>query len=430
MGLFDLFKKDPEKLLERAGKLLERGDPAQALRLARQAGADPRAGEIVRRAREALVEAGLERAKKAEESDYLDDAVEWIRNAAENVDGARREELLARAEALLKRAEAEAERRAAQALAASEPVADAAEDGGISKVDVAYDALVGMLDDDLADRYDEQPEAFRRAFVDLNEGRAEAARPVLEELADEGPGDTVRRFERGRCRLHDGEYQGAREDFEAVWQSFGDEPIDRVGTLSVPGLWAEAMLGLSKTAELLERLDGVADPSHGDPNLCRRYAAALVQEEKLDDAERFLVQATGTFSQDSDFPFQLAVVLKRQGRTDEAIDCLEGSVAPSCAPATCGRVPKHLPSLRALARLYLNERRAPDRVHVLLDHIAQALAGQLGREDYVLMAEYHEQVGDVEGAREARAAAQHAGESTAEPAAGASPSLTSGRRVL
>lgn len=418
MGLFDVFKKDPETLLERARTALERGDATQALRLARQVGEkDPRAAEVVRRARQALADAACERAEKAEESGYLDDAVEWLRTAAANVDGARREELLGHAEALLQQAEEEAERRAEQAAAASQPVAeeDDAEEGFASELDFAYEALVGTLDEDLADRYDQQPEEFRRAFVGLNEGRAEEARGVLEKLVDEDPDDAVRRFERGRCRLHAGDYQPAREDFEAVWETLGDEPVDLAQTLSVPGLWAEAMLGLEKTGELVERLDGVADPSHGDPTLCAYYAVALVKEEKLEEAERFLVKAVSVFPQNPDFSYQLAALFKRGGRTAEAIDVLETSIMPSCSSGTCGQVPKHLPSFRALARLYLDERRSPKRVHELLDHIGLALGGQLGREDHVLTAEYHELIGDAAAARESRAAARHAGEGEAKP---------------
>lgn len=418
MGLFDVFKKDPETLLERARTALERGDAAQALRLARQVGEkDSRAAEVVSRARRALAEAACERAAKAEESGYLDDAVEWLRTAAASSDGAKREELLGRAEALLRQAEDEAERRAEQALAASGPAAEEvdSEEGFATELDIAFEALVGTLDEDLADLYDAQPEEFRRAFVDLNEGRLEEARAVLERLADEDPADAVRRFERGRCRLHDGEYQAAREDLEAVWETLGDEPVDHAQTLSVPGLWAEAMIGLEKTGELLERLDGVADPSHGDPGLCGLYALALLKEEKLEEAERFLVQASSVFDRNPLFPFHLAELLKRQGRTAEAIDCLETSVKPSCSPGVCGQVPKHLPSLRLLARLHLDEGRSPKRVQELLDHISMALGGELGREDYLMTAECQELIGDASAAREARAAARHAGEGEAKP---------------
>lgn len=411
MGLLDrLFKSDPRALLERAESLLVRGEAAEALRLAERArrgsslAQTNQAEQLARRAREALAEAALERAALAEESGFLEDAAEWIEAALEQVDDeGRRDELARRAAELTERATTEAKRRDKEALAAAlapRGPDEAERDRERLDLDDHYEALLNTLDDDIADRYEDRPESFRQALVELNEGRLRAARPVLEELAEAHPDDPVYRLERGRCRLLGGDFDDARADLEAVWEVFGDEPLDHARTYSVPAMWAEAMLGLGKAAELLDRLDEVAVPREGDETLCHNYALALMTTQRHEEARSYLVEAVKAFPKAQDFTRQLAAVLVELGRRPEAIDTLERSIAPSCASGSCGRPPKHAPSLRSLAGLYLDEGNL-DRARALLTHVAEALNGKLQAEDYLLLAEYHQRRGDAEAAGEA-----------------------------
>lgn len=411
MGLLDrLFKSDPRALLERAEGLLARGDAAQALRVAERAlkggslAQTSQAEQLVRRARDTLAQAALERADLAEASGFYEDAAEWIEAAREQVgDEGRRDELARRAAELAQRAGEEAKRSdaaaLAEALAPRGPDEDERDRAPLD-LDDHYEAILNTMDDDVAERYEERPEAFRRALVELNEGRVEAARPVLEELAEARPGDPVYRLERGRCRLLGRDFAHARADFEAVWEVFGDEPLDHARTTSVPALWAEAMLGLGEAEALVERLDEAAVPAQADEGLCYHYALALMVTERFEEARRYLVEAARAFPAAAELPRQLAAALVQLGRRSEAIDTLERAIAPSCATVSCRRVPKHVPSLRSLAGLYLEEGEL-DRVRALMTHVAEARNGKLEAEDYLLLAEYHQRRGDAESAREA-----------------------------
>ncbi len=414
MGLFDrLFTPDPHRTLERAKKLLDRGEATEALRLARRAAAADaltyrsRAEEVIRRAQEILVDAALARAALAEESEYFEDAAEWIRTALEHVeDEGRRQELEERAAAFLERV-AEAEKVQKRFVLPEPDSPDEAAEGPVAYVepeldpDAHYEALVGMLDEDVAERYEERPEPFRRAFLQLNQGQPRGALPALDELVGKHPEDPVYRLERGHCRLLVGEFEGACEDLEAVWEAFGDEPLDQGRTYSVPGFWAEAMLGRGKPAELLERLNEVAVPPECDHGLCYQYAVGLMAVERFEEARGYLLGVMSHFIQVPDFPHLLALALYKLGQTQAAIDTLERAIAPSCAAGSCRRPAMHLPSFRDLTWFYLVEGRELDRVRRLLSMIAQALGGQLQREDHLLLVKYHELTGDEEAAREA-----------------------------
>lgn len=411
MGLLDrLFQSDPRALLERAESLLVRGDAVKALHLAERArkggslAQSNQAEQLARRARDTLVQAALERAALAEESGFYEDAAEWIEAALDQVDDeGRRDELARRAAELAERAGEETRRRDAAALAdalAPRGPDEDERDRPPLDLDDHYEALLNTLDDDVAERYEDRPEAFRRALVELNEGRVDAARPALEELAEEHPDDPVYRLERGRCRLLGNAFEDARRDLEAVWEVFGDEPLDHARTCSVPGMWAQAMLGLGQADALLERLDETAVPGEGDEGVCYHFGLALLATERFEDARRYLATAVKAFPSVPEFPHQLAAALVELGRRSEAVDLLERAIAPSCATGSCRRPAKHLPSLRSLAGLHLDAGDL-ERARALLTHVAEALNGKLEAEDHLLLAEYHQRRGDAESAREA-----------------------------
>ena len=69
-------------------------------------------------------------------------------------------------------------------------------------------------------------------------------------------------------------------------------------------------------------------------------------------------------------------------------------------------MPLYLPSARLLVGLVLDHGGDIERGQELLTRIAYALGGNLEGEDYLLLAKYHQQKGDVEAAREAAAEAQ------------------------
>ncbi len=402
-----LFSGDPQRDLERAAAQLARGEPERALELARRAGqrsegaVQEQARALVDQAREASSAAALEKASVAESSEYFEDAAEWISVALEHASETRRGELEARRRSLLERAE-EAESES------WEPPAEAREDSQ-TELDhgVHYQALIDMLVEDVADLYASRTPAFRAAYVAFNEGRIADAHEAFEALAAAAGEDPVVRFERGRNRLEVGDAEGAATDFEAAWPEFGDQPLDLAGELSVPGLWAEAMLALSRPEPVIERLASLADPIDAAP-LVERYAQALIRAERFEDARDVLAVASNRNPARDAFAYLLALTLDRLGERAAAIDCLEAAIAPSCVTG-CASRPKYLPSFRALASLYLDDESSPERVRELMTEVARALGGRLASGDQALLARYYDQIGDAQAAEQARDHARRLG---------------------
>ncbi len=415
MGIFGrLFSGDPRRDLERGEALLAKGEARRALELAERAAKSSspveqqRAAVLLSEAGEALTAEALEMAARAEASEYFEDAAEWLRSALEHVtEEGRRGELEGRIESLLARGEEAVRGETFDPLAGVDPVVAAA----ALEVDADdhFQALVGMLEDGAAERYAGQPAAFRRAVVDLHEGRLEGALEVLDELAIAAPDDPALILERGRGRLLAGDAAAARADFEAVWEIWGDGVLDLAGTVSVPALWAEAMLTLGEEQPVAESLAELAG-ERGD--LAEPYARALLALERYDEASDFLAAAVPRFGGDQELPHLLATARARLGDHRGAIGCLEAAIAPSCAGGSCRKPPKHLPSFRTLAGLYLadDEEPALDRVRELLTQVAQAQGGRLAGVDHQLLAAYHQRVGDAEAAEQSLAEARRLSE--------------------
>lgn len=404
--LSSLFGGGPAKNLDRADRLLGEGEARRAHELATRALADGglddpgRAEALVERAREAVVGEAFERAAKAEASEYWEDAAEWLEGAFDYLEVDRRQEVEQRHAELLEKAR----------QAALEPEIELGQyQGGARELlhddpelapETLYETLVDMLEDGVALQYRAQSGAFEKAFLAFHGGDVSTARELFELLVDDDPGNVVARLERGRCRLHDEDAAAAAEDFDAVWPELGNDPIDRAGVLSVPGLWAEAQLALGGSGEILERLAEIALPEYGRAEVVLPYAQALTLEERFEDAETYLRKAIGTFPSIADLPFLYASVLARLGRRGDAIQMLEAAIAPSCSTGNCQRPPKHLPSIRTLIALRLEEGEDMERVRALLEILAQAAAGRLGSDDHRMMATYYRQVGNATAAEE------------------------------
>ncbi len=422
MGFLDrLFASDPRRDLERAEALLAKGDADRALELSQRAEKNSgpadqrRAGDLVARVKERLATEGLEKAIAAASSEYFEDAAEWITVALNHIDDeGRRQELEEQRSAFLARADdVEPEPLFGSAV---ESVPEAEPDIDLD-LDSHYEALIGMLTEEVVERYEGQPPKFRQAYIDLNEGRADEALVALEELAETHGADPVIQLERGRCRLMFGDAEGACRDLEAAWGVFGNEPLDLTREMSVPSLWSEAMLNRGEAAALIERLADLAGPDGEDPNLSLHFAQALVVAGRFEDARDFLASVAEKFFNRPMFTFLLAQVLNRLDDRASAIHCLEMAIAPSCASGQCAKPPKHLPSLRALAAFYLDEGGQTERVAELMRWVSLDLGGRLTGEDLALVAKCHEQDGEPEAAQRALAE----GRRLVELAGGGSP---------
>ncbi|MEM7480398.1 MAG: hypothetical protein AAF481_04435 [Acidobacteriota bacterium] len=443
MGFLNrLFRKDPAAALANAEELLSRGNLLRARQIAEgiQAGSDPylreRATDLARRARMAMLEGTLDRAAEAEKNGDLVEAGDWLRSALEHAVGSAREEEVRQRLASIARRQASANTHEAYASSAargsggSDPfggsggrtpkprsfdpedhaeVFEGGEFDGSADDETLYATFIDMLSPAVAGRYDDRPRPFRRALVHLNEGRFAEASAGFEDLVAADPGDPVLRLERGRCRLATGEAAGAREDFDIAWETFGDTPLDRAGDLSVPRLWTEAALEAGDSEAVVERLADplLENPANSGPELAELFGVALLNLERLDEARDFLAAAAQQYPRTPAFPYLLARALEALELKDQAVACLETAIAPSCASGNCSKPPLHLPSTRALARLYLDQE-PPNlaRADQLLGLIYGARKGHFKATDLRLIARHRELSGDQEGAEEARRAAE------------------------
>lgn len=412
MGLFDrLFGSDPKKDLAKAEEWLERGRPDRALELARKAAADEslsnpvRAQEVMVRAREMLLQNALEMSATAEDSEFWEDAIDWIDRALEQV-----EEPQKRAELAARRRDLEAKSEAAEQAVPEVDADQVDEEVGADGLhpDDHFGALVDMLDEDVANAYRSQGEIFRDAYLNLHGGQPEKALESLDALIEAAPADPCRRFERARARLLLGDAAGAQADLEVAMDEWGDIYLDRAATLSVVGLWSEALLDQKKPEPVIDRLAELAEPSNGQPDLSLPYALALVMAKRNREASEFLDQAVVRFKE-PDFPLLRCQLLLEEQRQQEAMDLLETTIAPSCATGNCAKPPLHLPTARLLVSLYLDRAEPSDadlaRCESLLTHIAQRQSGRLAWQDHQLVARLHRHEGDDEAAAEAEAEA-------------------------
>jgi tetratricopeptide (TPR) repeat protein len=227
----------------------------------------------------------------------------------------------------------------------------------------------------------------------------------LDALVTAAPDEPVLRLERGKARLMLGDGGGARDDFDFAWRHLGDGHIDLAGNQSLPGLWAEASLEAGDPEAVIRRLAADSDPRRSDVDIVLPFARALMDAETFDAARQYLEMAATIFPNTPDFAFLLSIVLDGQGQRRQAIATLESSVRPSCASGSCAAPPKHLPSLRALTRLLLEEDEV-EQARAYLMHVIQARGGRLGAEEHRLSAEYFRRVGDEDRAQESEAKAK------------------------
>ena len=408
--LKSLFASDPREQLRKAEERLE-GTPERALEMAleiHQADVGEAEEEIrsfIARARRRVVEQALERADASEAEEYFADAAEWLEAAIEHTADAdekkalieRRRELL-RQELLLEEAEdgmdgpAMTLHRQVEASVLSPEV----------DVDDLFLSLVDMFEETVAERYRQLGPTFRRLFLQFQEAELEGLEEGLSTLlAGDSPegaldadGRAVVQLERGRLRLLTGDLAAALEDFDACWDAWDDDPLDLAGTLSLPGLWAEAKVGTGDFDAIIERLPELARAEDGRLEVMLPFAQALVLSQRLDEAKPYLQTAMGSFPSHQDFPQLYALTLAASGNPQEAMACLEMAIAPSCASGSCSKPPMHMPSLQMLLSLHVSAGDDEGRLRRLGKLFVEHRHGQLSGEDHRLLAAVHQKLGE------------------------------------
>lgn len=423
MGIFSsIFGGDPGKDLDRAEAFLADGHRVRALELAEkvhrkndQAHA-ARAEELLQRCRRAVMEQALERSREAEEKGDFHDAADWARAALERApDATDRAAVEGRLGALLERIEAEEEAAAARTdlfggAGAGTTRRDENGDGDDDEETLQpeghgwdyesyYYTLIDTLRPDVAERYEDRPEAFQRALVDLQEGQFDSALAALDEQASAAPDDPVLRFERGRARLATGDTAGARDDFAVAWEALGDESLDTAQVLSLPALWAEAALAEGDEQEVADRLEDLAFPGHPavEPSRLEMRIQALGKLGRHDDARKLAAASATHYPKHGAFAYLLARSLLDLEEPQLAFHALERVVIPACAGGRCSGPALYAPSLRLLSKLYLERQGAKpplDRVETLLTYAGQAQGGRWTIPDLELMEQLYRAKGE------------------------------------
>ncbi|MEM9291226.1 MAG: hypothetical protein AAGD01_06075 [Acidobacteriota bacterium] len=423
MGLFDLFRRNPDDALRKGEELLAKDLRVEALNAARgvlkrHPSHAEAARDLEHRAQEAIAHNALKEALTCQQAEMHEEAVQWLETALLHLppgeDRDRAQSSLHQLQQRLEEGEPEE--------VVEEPEKDD-DDAFEWDLDTHFETLVDMLRPPVASLYRELPLTFRQALVDLNEGQLAAATESFDQLVEEHPDDPVLRFERGRCRLLAGDIAEAAEDLEIAWEAFGDESLDLVGTISVPALWAEATTAAGRPGEVIERLREAADPAHQNPELSYRYGLALAASERWDETRQFFAAALEVFPSQAPFIFELAQALVHLDKKPQAVDCLETGIAPSCVGGSCSKLPKHIPSFRLLTDLYLSDQegvRDLQRAGELLAMVEDALGRRMSANDFDRAIRFYEAIGDEETAaaarqrREVLGAAEAAGEKVPE----------------
>ena len=449
MGMFSrLLRRDPEKLVQKGEERLAAGDALRALHFAQDALAstdrstNPAVQEgaqaLETRAREAFMTGALDKALRARDAGIPEEAVEWLETALDHCrDDVQRQEI----EALLVPQRRLVEEQnsqdpppppprsrtspaggalgggsggslaggsimggaIAEVVSDDEQEAEERDGGDLEDSDdfTLYDTLVEMLADGVGERYRGRPETFQRAVVALNEGQAKEALDELEPLLEAAPEDPVLRLERGRCQLSLGNLEAAAEDFEAVWETFGTDALDRAGELSIPLLWAFARFGQPEL--IVERLGELAAPQRADFGLMECFATALLDTGEAEEALQYLSAVTERFPRPA-FRFLIGRGLVQQGQPQRASRVLEEIIAPACKTG-CNRQPLHRPSARALLGIYLGQEETLERAEDIATLLLMEQRAGLELEDRVVLAAYFERTGDPESAAKMRGTA-------------------------
>ena len=181
-----------------------------------------------------LLEMHLAEADRFEEGGMASRASEHLRTALEFVhDDKTREETLTRIGAI-EAGLGEPEHKGL-AKQAGPPPADSDMDTEFES-EMAFTALLGVMDEDRADIYEALGADFRRGFMALMDGDLEAAQAVLVPLLDADPQNPWMRFEVGRLRL-------AQDDFVKSEELFRQAAELAPEALPILHSWIQALWG-------------------------------------------------------------------------------------------------------------------------------------------------------------------------------------------
>ncbi len=409
--LSKLFKKDPQEELAKLEAMLGRGEDAEkAHHLALKLVASDHA-QVAERARALAEKLGAQlvvsyraSAERSIAAGNYQDALDWLSSALAVAPPDLRGALEEQIEGLTLKSALTGDLPAIGQQGIQAAVGES--DEHVMDDEMHFEMLLGMFREEVADAYRALPPAFHQAFLDFNNGRVAEALAGYRTLAPEL--SPYLGFELGRCLLQLGESAEAVDWLERVQQDLGDEPLDEAGALSLPVVWAEAMLRLGQTAKVIERIEPLADPRHGEEGTLFLYARALQAADRLQDAKQFLALAYKSHVANPRFCVMLAQVVALMGDWEAAVELLEKRVDAGRRYTSGSGIAAHPAPVRALAALYLEHPKTLQKAGEAMLELEQLLEGRLTREDWLLTAHYYELIGDKENATFASEAADQA----------------------
>lgn len=352
----------PEERVQRARAYLASGEPNEA-RLEVLEVQHPDAESVLAQALEALVELNLSEARARFTSLDEEGGKEHIEMAREF--GASAQQLReVRKEAREIRA---AERRKELAAEQAAKVVETEGDDPLwslppSDPRVRFAMLVEGYPADLRERLAKLGKDFATAVLLLEDGQPAAAWKALSAFVEEEP---AARFERARAALATRELTKAASDLATVGDHFGHQ---RIGALHTGVTLAQLYAQLGRHQDALDLCDAELRRAPDVAMLATR-AHLLSAVGRYPEAEQATTVALKQSSKDLNLYRLLGIVRLKQDNRIGAMQALEAGLnVNNCSnPMKCGFKPPDLPSLRLLARLYLEDRLEPKRAREVVE---------------------------------------------------------------
>ena len=361
--LSQLFGTDPQSRVDKARRLLEKGEYNEA-RWTLDGVEHPDTGPLVAQAQAGLVLLNLEEARARYAAGDAMGAKEHLEIARQF--GATHEKL--KEVRRYGRELREAEKAQVEAKA-QQPVAPEGDDPlwGLPPEDprLRYAMRLETWPEALRLRLSQLGPRFAQAVMTIEDGNPEVAFQALTPFAQAEP---AARFERARAALQLGRLPDAAADLADFAQALGHQ---RIGNQHTAVLHAQI---LARTGRGQAGIEVLTASIRTDKSIDLRGARASLHEamgemeQARDEAEALLQKAP----KDQGLYRLLARTREALGDREGAAFALEASLATTCSnPGKCGQQPFDVAAGRMLTRLYLEDRRAPDRVEELLGQLAR-----------------------------------------------------------